>query len=148
MVPGTAGRFFCQLNPTICPYRLDKLHTSSVVTAMCQLAAALQPSRLCFSSVYVCRALEDPWGEKKTMNILNISLYFRSTKDSNGKHILYRHSNRRNFQAADCSLPQEDFLPQITKVQAAPHTTVVILGALRYFLQHLCVPWIVRWHLC
>ena len=98
-----------------------------------------------FSSIYACKALGDPSGRRKTKAILNIFLYFRSTKDIHWKHILYRHHNRRNFQTlpyTDCSLLWDDFLPQITEVQFATHTSIANHCVSRHFPQQLRVPWI------
>lgn len=79
------------------------------------------------------------------MTILNIFLYFRSTKDIHWKHILYRHHNRRNFQTVpytDCSLLWDNFMPQITEVHFATHPSIANHCLSRHFSQRLCVPWI------
>lgn len=98
-----------------------------------------------FGSIYVCEALGDPLGRRKTMNILSIFLYFSSTKDILWKNILYRHCNRRNFQTlpyADCSLLWDGVLPQITEVHFPTHTSIANHSTARLFPQQLCVPWI------
>lgn len=98
-----------------------------------------------FGSIYACEALGDPLGGRRTMNILNIFLYFRSTKDIHWKHILYRHGNGRNFPTlpyAGCSLLWDNFLPQITEVHFATHTSIASHCISTYFPQQLCLPWI------
>lgn len=93
-----------------------------------------------FSSVYACKTLWLPLGRGKTINILNIFLFFRSKQDTQWKHIPCRHHEEGSFQAlpsARCGWLWDDFLPQIAGIRFVAHTGIANHCISRHFPQKL-----------
>lgn len=118
----------------------------SVVTDTCQLAAAPHPSSDCISAAFMhVKHSGIPWEEGRQW-IFEIFSYTSGAQriaiENNSSTCI---TNGRNFQThayADCNLLGEKFLPQITKVHFATHTSVTSHCISRHFPQKLCGPWI------